>query len=148
MSNQAIAARYAKALFEVSLKEADLHAVEQQLAAFAGLMTVHRDLEQVLTNPAVPVTKKQAVVKALVERQKAVPVVARILRHVRRATRRLGRASRPGSRSVGVAIVAIHRAIASTHCPPAMRQPPSAQETRRRRGLAGPRVAGAPGVAT
>jgi F-type H+-transporting ATPase subunit delta len=33
----------------------------------------------VLTNPAVPVTKKQAVVKALVDRQGAVPVVARTL---------------------------------------------------------------------
>ena len=79
MSNLAVAARYAKALFDVSLKEADLHAVEQQLSAFAGLMTVHRNLEQVLTNPAVPVTKKQAVVKALVERQGSVPVVARTL---------------------------------------------------------------------
>ncbi len=79
MSNLAVAARYAKALFEVSLTEADPHVVEQQLSAFTGLMTVHRDLEHVLTNPAVPVTKKQAVVKALVERQAAVPVVARTL---------------------------------------------------------------------
>jgi F-type H+-transporting ATPase subunit delta len=79
MANQAIAARYAKALFEVSLKEADPRLVEQQLSAFAGLMTVHKDLQHVLTNPAVPVTKKQAVVKALVDRQGAVPVVARTL---------------------------------------------------------------------
>jgi F-type H+-transporting ATPase subunit delta len=79
MANQAIAARYAKALFEVSLKEADPRIVEQQVDAFAGLMTVHRDLQHVLTNPAVPVTKKQAVVKALVDRQGAVPVVARTL---------------------------------------------------------------------
>jgi F-type H+-transporting ATPase subunit delta len=79
MANQAIAARYAKALFEVSVKEADPRVVEQQLDAFAGLMTVHRDLHQVLTTPAVPVTKKQAVVKALVDRQRPAPVVARTL---------------------------------------------------------------------
>jgi F-type H+-transporting ATPase subunit delta len=79
MANLALAARYAKALFEVALKEADLHAVEQQLSAFAGLLTVHRNLQHVLTNPAVPVTRKQAVVKALVERQKAAPIVARTL---------------------------------------------------------------------
>jgi F-type H+-transporting ATPase subunit delta len=79
MSNLAVAARYAKALFEVTLAEADLRVVDQQLSAFAGLMTGHRDLEQALTNPAVPVAKKQAVVKALVERQAAVPVVARTL---------------------------------------------------------------------
>ena len=79
MSNLAVAARYAKALFEVTLAESDPRVVDQQLGAFAGLMAVHRDLEQALTNPAVPVTKKQAVVKALVERQGAVPVVARLL---------------------------------------------------------------------
>ncbi|HEY7450355.1 MAG TPA: ATP synthase F1 subunit delta [Vicinamibacterales bacterium] len=79
MASQAIAARYAKALFEVSLKEADPRVVEQQLDAFAGLMAVHRDLQHVLTNPAVPVIKKQAVVKVLVDRQRAVPVVARTL---------------------------------------------------------------------
>lgn len=79
MSNLAVAARYAKALFEVTLAEADPGVVDQQLSAFVGLMTVHRDLEQALTNPAVPVTKKQAIVKTLVERQAAVPVVARTL---------------------------------------------------------------------
>ena len=79
MSNLAVSARYAKALFEVTLAESDPRVVDQQLSAFAGLMAVHRDLEQALTNPAVPVTKKQAVVKALVERQGAVPVVARML---------------------------------------------------------------------
>jgi F-type H+-transporting ATPase subunit delta len=79
MSNYAVAARYAKAVFEVSLKEADPHAVEDQLSAFGNLMVAHHELALVLTNPAVPVAKKQAIVQALVERQGAHPVVVRTL---------------------------------------------------------------------
>lgn len=79
MANLAIAARYAKALFEVSLKEADPRVVEEQVAAFVELMTAHRELQQALTNPSVPATKKQALVQTLVDRQQAVSVVKRTL---------------------------------------------------------------------
>ena len=79
MTNRAIAARYAKALLEVSLKEADPRAVEMDLAAFVELMTSHPDLARALTNPAVPVQRKQAVVKALAEIGRPTPVVARTL---------------------------------------------------------------------
>lgn len=79
MTNRAIAARYAKALLEVSLKEGDPRGAEEDLAAFVELMTVHRDLQQALTNPAVPVQKKVALVTTLSERGRTVPVVARTL---------------------------------------------------------------------
>jgi F-type H+-transporting ATPase subunit delta len=79
MTNRAIAARYAKALLEVSLKEGDPRGAEEDLAAFAELMTAHGDLQQALTNPAVPFQKKVALVKILTEREHMAPVVARIL---------------------------------------------------------------------
>jgi F-type H+-transporting ATPase subunit delta len=89
MTNRAIAARYAKALLEVILKEGDPRAAENDLTAFVELMTSHRvdrgvgapgmNLWQALTNPSVPVQKKQAVVKALADRGRLTPVVARTL---------------------------------------------------------------------
>lgn len=89
MTNRAIAARYAKALLEVILKEGDPRAAENDLTAFVELMTSHRDdrgggapgmnLWQALTNPSVPVQKKQALVKALADRGRMTPVVARTL---------------------------------------------------------------------
>ena len=89
MTGRAIAARYAKALLEVSLKEGDPRTAETDLAGFVELMTSHQDdrevgapgmsLWQALTNPAVPVQKKQAVVSVLAERGRATPVVARTL---------------------------------------------------------------------
>ena len=49
------------------------------LAAFVELMTSHPDLARALTNPAVPVQRKQAVVKALAELGRPTLVVARTL---------------------------------------------------------------------
>lgn len=79
MTNRAIAARYATALLDVSLKEGDPHATAKDLAAFVELMTTHHDLAQVLTNPALPAHKKEAVARALAERGGLTPVVARTL---------------------------------------------------------------------
>jgi F-type H+-transporting ATPase subunit delta len=79
MTSRAIAARYAKALLDVSLKEGDPRATETDLAAFVELMKTHHDLAQVLTNPAVPVHKKEAVTHALSERGRLTPIVARTL---------------------------------------------------------------------
>jgi F-type H+-transporting ATPase subunit delta len=87
MTNRAIASRYAKALLEVSLKEGDPREVERDLASFVELMTSHEgtggpqglSLRQVLTNPAVPTPKKQAIVQMLVERGQPTPIVARTL---------------------------------------------------------------------
>ena len=67
MTAKTAANRYARALFEVGVKEqADLQAIEQQLGAFVDLVRQHAMLENVLLNPAVPAPRKRATVAALV----------------------------------------------------------------------------------
>jgi len=70
VTSGAAAGRYARALFDVVLKEApaSLDAVESQVQGLAGLFTGNAALAGVMGNPAVPVTKKVAVAKALLER--------------------------------------------------------------------------------
>lgn len=79
MSNQASANRYARALLDVAIKEADPVQAEQDLAAFAELLAGHEDLRRALTNPAVPVQAKRAVVDELVQRAKPVPPVGKLM---------------------------------------------------------------------
>ena len=78
MTSGAAAGRYARALFDVVLKEspAELGAVETQLVELAELFTGNPALAAVMGNPAVPVAKKVAVATALLERAGtlAVPV--------------------------------------------------------------------------
>jgi F-type H+-transporting ATPase subunit delta len=68
MTSRAAAGRYARALFDVALKQADPKEIEQQLARFAELLREHPPLAQVLTNPAVPTPRKRALVQELVSR--------------------------------------------------------------------------------
>ena len=48
MTHRAAARRYARALFDVTLREADPQEVEQELAAFADLVARQPDLERAL----------------------------------------------------------------------------------------------------
>lgn len=68
MSIQASATRYAKALFDVAIKESDPVRAEQDLAAYADLFARYEELRRPLTNPAVPVQAKRAVVEQLTAR--------------------------------------------------------------------------------
>ena len=69
MTRKTAAARYARALFDVALKEhADLDLIEQELSQFAGLMGGHSTLGRVLLNPAVPAPRKRAAVTELASR--------------------------------------------------------------------------------
>jgi len=68
MSNQASAGRYAKALLDVTIREADPVVAEQELTTFAELFEKHDDLRRALTNPAVPVHAKRAVMTELLGR--------------------------------------------------------------------------------
>jgi F-type H+-transporting ATPase subunit delta len=79
MSNQASANRYAKALLDVAIKEADPVAVERDLAAFADLFAKHDDLRRPLTNPVVPIQAKRAVVEQLTARLQPLPPVSKLL---------------------------------------------------------------------
>jgi F-type H+-transporting ATPase subunit delta len=63
---QAIARRYATALFDVTKQNKTLDAAEAGLASFAGLIAGSRELTDVFASPGVPPAKKRAVADALV----------------------------------------------------------------------------------
>jgi len=79
MTNRAAARRYARALFDVSLKEADPQQVGGEIDAFADLLRTNAELGRALTNPAVPAARKRAAVEALVARVAPSPVVSKLL---------------------------------------------------------------------
>ena len=79
MPSRASAARYARALFDVALKESDPAQVERDLAAFAALMSSNAELHGVLTNPGVPVTGKRAIAETLATRLNAASPVRKLL---------------------------------------------------------------------
>jgi F-type H+-transporting ATPase subunit delta len=90
MTNRTAANRYARAILEVAVKEAQgvggasavsetLQRIEQELAGFAELFDQHPTLEKVLLNPAVPVPQKRAAVIALTDRAQVLPIVAKLL---------------------------------------------------------------------
>ena len=80
MTNRTAANRYARALLDVAIKEqADVQAIERQLADFARLFADHSALEKVLLNPAIPVQRKRAAVDELTGRMRPAPMVAKLL---------------------------------------------------------------------
>src|SRR5579862_7257719 len=80
MTKKTAAARYARALLEVAVKEGgDLQQIQDELAAFVTLLTEHPALEKVLVNPAVPVPRKVAAVAELTARAETSPMVTRLL---------------------------------------------------------------------
>ena len=80
MTNKSAAIRYARALFEVAVKEkADLSALGQQLEAFSALFTAHPTLGKVLLNPAVPTPRKRAAVEQLAKGASLPSVLAKLL---------------------------------------------------------------------
>lgn len=80
MTGRAAATRYARALFDVAVKEADVDAVGRELAAFAALVHGHELLQRVLSNPAVPTARKRAVIEELIARTGAMtPALAKLL---------------------------------------------------------------------
>jgi F-type H+-transporting ATPase subunit delta len=68
MSTRTSATRYARALLDVALQEADLATVEHGLADFVGAMTSNPELTQALTNPSVPAAARRRIVAAVVDR--------------------------------------------------------------------------------
>jgi F-type H+-transporting ATPase subunit delta len=79
MPSRASAARYARALFDVALKESDPVQIERELASFAGLMSSNAELHTALTNPAVPASAKRRIAEALGTRLNAAPPVRKLL---------------------------------------------------------------------
>jgi F-type H+-transporting ATPase subunit delta len=79
VTNRSSAARYARALLDVSRKEGDPQASGRELEAFVSLVRDNADLERVLVNPAVPVQRKSALVKQLLPRLATGPIVGKLL---------------------------------------------------------------------
>jgi F-type H+-transporting ATPase subunit delta len=80
MTNRAAATRYARALFDVALKEADPQGVETELTAFAALVSAHGPLQRALVTPSIPGARKRALVEALLAKAGTVaPVLSKLL---------------------------------------------------------------------
>jgi F-type H+-transporting ATPase subunit delta len=79
MSTRASAARYARALLDVAIKESNPEQAEQELAAFVDLLQQHPELQRALTHPAVAAAGKRAVVQQLVDRLKPATPTGKLL---------------------------------------------------------------------
>jgi F-type H+-transporting ATPase subunit delta len=80
VTNRTAATRYARALIDVALHEqADLSAIESQLADFTALVQQHEPLRKALLNPAVPAPRKRAAVADLVAVASIQPILAKTL---------------------------------------------------------------------
>ena len=79
MSTRASAGRYARALFDVVIKEGTPEQVDQELATFAGMFAGNTDLHKALANPAVPVPAKRKVVESLLSRMNPTPALGKLL---------------------------------------------------------------------
>ncbi len=80
MTDRVIAARYARALFDVVVKDEDLAAAERDLSGFVSVLEAHPALRQALENPAVPAARKQAAVTAvLAHAERCSSAVTRLL---------------------------------------------------------------------
>jgi F-type H+-transporting ATPase subunit delta len=81
MTSRAAGTRYARALFDVAIKEsADVQQIGRDLAAFARMVSGNEELARVLSNPAIPMTRKRGVVEQLLARSGAIsPILSKIL---------------------------------------------------------------------
>jgi F-type H+-transporting ATPase subunit delta len=80
MTSRTAANRYAKALFDVGVKEqVDLDAIAQTLGDFSGILRQHELLGKVLFNPAVPAPRKRAAVAELLKQVAVPPIVSKLL---------------------------------------------------------------------
>lgn len=79
MTRRRSADRYAKALFEVVLAEADPDRVGRELASVAGLARTHAELARALTHPAIPPQAKRRLVEAIAVRLELTPALRKLL---------------------------------------------------------------------
>lgn len=79
MSGRASAARYARALLDVAIAEADPVQAGADLGTFGELVAGNAPLREALTSPAVPAAGKERLVNALVARLGLKPPVSKLL---------------------------------------------------------------------
>jgi F-type H+-transporting ATPase subunit delta len=80
MTSRAAGTRYARALFDVARKEGNIDQAGRDLAAFAQMVAGHDLLPRVLSNPAIPASRKRAVIEQLLTRSGSLaPAVGKLL---------------------------------------------------------------------
>ena len=81
MTSRGAAIRYARALFDVTQKEAgDIQRVGRELAEMSALMAGNEMLLRVLSNPAVPAQRKRGVMEQLLARAGSItPTLSKLL---------------------------------------------------------------------
>ena len=79
MNPRTSAARYARALLDVVIREGHPEQVEQELTAFAELFAGNLELQQALTSPAVRMTAKRGVIEHIVSRTTPSPALGRLM---------------------------------------------------------------------
>ena len=79
MTLQAIARRYAAALFDVTRTNNSLDAAQAGLASFVALVSGSPELATVFGSPAIPAAKKRAVADALVAQLNVSPEIQRLV---------------------------------------------------------------------
>jgi F-type H+-transporting ATPase subunit delta len=79
MTQRTAATRYARALLDVAVKEADPETVGRELDDFIVLVHQHQALDRLLLNPAVPASRKRATMVELTGRAGVSPVVSKLL---------------------------------------------------------------------
>jgi F-type H+-transporting ATPase subunit delta len=73
MSARALARQYANALFDVAQKNGQVQQVQEALSGFSALVASSGDLTRIFGSPAVPSSRKQALVQGLVASAANVP---------------------------------------------------------------------------
>ena len=71
--------RYARALLDVAIREADPQAIERQLASVVELFGQHDGLQRALVSPALPAARKRAIVEQLLQRAELSPILNKLL---------------------------------------------------------------------
>jgi F-type H+-transporting ATPase subunit delta len=79
MSERTSAARYARALFDVALAEADVDQVARDLQTVQSTVGGHPELRQVLFNPSVPEAARRNIVTAIADRLGLSAAVTKLL---------------------------------------------------------------------
>lgn len=80
MTSRAAANRYARALFDVVLKEGDPQRAYADLSAFTEIVSSNEPLQRVFAAPSIPPARKRAIVEALLQKAGAItPAVAKLL---------------------------------------------------------------------
>ena len=80
MTSRASATRYARALFDVAFAERqDLEQIDNELSGFAALVAGNEALQRALSHPAIPPSRKRAVLQELLARSPVNSILSRTL---------------------------------------------------------------------